>query len=287
MKRLPLTVLPYIMSIGFVTAQNSVPGTENHMVPAHVESEAGAMTVILVNKDISTHFLSPEPVQFVDVSTQLMEGDLPASNVVRIKPVTDSLAENAELGIVTIVGQKYMAQYRMVYTREIGKANPKVEVGGRDMAGFNHPDFTLSEAELHKYAYEALQRKPSYHDVKSSAFDMTAYLNNIFTVGEYFFVDVSFFNKTNIEYSIDQIRFKIEDKKITKATNVQDVEIKSVFDLQQAKTFKKKYRNVFVFKKFTFPGDKVFTIELAEDQISGRVIYLQVDYKDVLKADTL
>lgn len=287
MKNLPLIVLAQLLSIGLVNAQKSVPGTERPGHQSRSETEAGAMTVILVNKDISTHFLSPEPVQFVDVSTPLMEGDLPANNVVRIKPVADSLADNAELGIVTIVGQKYMAQYRMIYTREMGRANPKVEVGGQDMASFNHPDFTLSDAELHRYAYEVLQRRPSYNDVKSSAFDLTAYLNNIFTVGEYFFVDVSFYNKTNIEYSIDQIRFKIEDKKITRATNVQDVEIKSVFDLQQTKTFKKKYRNVFVFKKFTFPGDKVFTIELSEDQISGRVIYLQVDYKDVLKADTL
>lgn len=284
MKRIPITLLVQLLTVGLVAAQSSV---SEKQTPDHVKHEAGAMTLIYVNKDVSTHFLSPEPVQFVDVSTKLMEGDLPASNVVRIKPVTDSLANNDELGIVTIVGQKFMAQYRMIYTTETAKANAKVEMGGADMGGFNHPDFTLSEPELHRYAYEALQRKPSYHDVKSTAYDMTAYLNNIFTVGEYFFVDVSFYNKTNIEYSIDQIRFKIEDKKITKATNVQEVEIKSVFDLQNAKTFKKKYRNVFVFKKFTFPGDKVFTIELAEDQISGRVIYLQVDYKDVLKADTL
>lgn len=284
MKRIQITLLVQLLTVGLVAAQSSV---SEKQTPDHGKHEAGAMTLIYVNKDVSTHFLSPEPVQFVDVSTKLMEGDLPASNVVRIKPVTDSLANNDELGIVTIVGQKFMAQYRMIYTTETAKANAKVEMGGADMGGFNHPDFTLSEPELHRYAYEALQRKPSYHDVKSTAYDMTAYLNNIFTVGEYFFVDVSFYNKTNIEYSIDQIRFKIEDKKITKATNVQEVEIKSVFDLQNAKTFKKKYRNVFVFKKFTFPGDKVFTIELAEDQISGRVIYLQVDYKDVLKADTL
>lgn len=284
MKRFQIILLAQILTIGLATAQSSDSETRK---PNHGEYEAGAMTAVYVNKDVSTHFLSPEPVQFVDVSTKLMEGDLPATNVVRIKPVTDSLMEDAELGIVTIVGQKFMAQYRMIYTADTRKANTKVEMGGPDIAGFNHPDFTLSEPELHRYAYEALRRKPTYHDVKSFAFDMTAYLNNIFTVGEYFFVDVSFYNKTNIEYSIDQIRFKIEDKKITKATNVQEVEIKSVFDLQNAKTFKKKYRNVFVFKKFTFPGDKVFTIELAEDQISGRVIYLQVDYKDVLKADTL
>ena len=41
-----------------------------------------------------------------------------------------------------------------------------------------------------------------------------------------------------------------------------------------------------VLKKMTFPNDKVLTIELSEKQISGRTIYLSVDYEDVLSADS-
>jgi hypothetical protein len=36
----------------------------------------------------------------------------------------------------------------------------------------------------------------------------------------------------------------------------------------------------------TFPNDKVLTIEMSEKQISGRNISLNIDYEDVLNADS-
>lgn len=35
-----------------------------------------------------------------------------------------------------------------------------------------------------------------------------------------------------------------------------------------------------------FSDEKVFTIELAEQQYSGRTILLTIDYEDILNADT-
>lgn len=56
--------------------------------------------------------------------------------------------------------------------------------------------------------------------------------------------------------------------------------------LEQAKSFLHGYRNVVVVKKMTFPNDKVLTIEMSEKQISGRNISLNIDYEDVLSADS-
>ena len=36
----------------------------------------------------------------------------------------------------------------------------------------------------------------------------------------------------------------------------------------------------------TFPNDKVLSIELSEKQLSGRTISMQLDYEDVLSADS-
>ena len=36
----------------------------------------------------------------------------------------------------------------------------------------------------------------------------------------------------------------------------------------------------------TFPNDKVLILELSEKQISGRTISLDLDYEDVLSADS-
>jgi mating contact stablization protein traN len=39
-------------------------------------------------------------------------------------------------------------------------------------------------------------------------------------------------------------------------------------------------------KKMTFPNDKLLTIEMTEKQISGRNISLNIDYEDILAADS-
>ena len=85
---------------------------------------------------------------------------------------------------------------------------------------------------------------------------------------------------------IDEMRIKLSDKKQSKATNAQIVELTPSLVLDDAKTFKYGYRNVIVVKKMTFPNDKVLTIELSEKQISGRTISLSIDYEDVLSADS-
>ena len=56
--------------------------------------------------------------------------------------------------------------------------------------------------------------------------------------------------------------------------------------LEAGKTFRHGYRNVVVVRKMTFPNDKVLTIEMTEKQISGRNISLNIDYEDVLSADS-
>ena len=93
-------------------------------------------------------------------------------------------------------------------------------------------------------------------------------------------------NRTNIRFDIDQLRVKLNDKKTSKATTVQTIELTPALILDPTQSFRYGYRNVIVLKKMTFPNDKVLTIELSEKQISGRTIYLSVDYEDVLSADS-
>ena len=102
----------------------------------------------------------------------------------------------------------------------------------------------------------------------------------------YFFIDFSVENKTNLQFDIDELRIKLQDKKIEKATNVQTIELRPALVLDRSTSFKKGYRNVVVLKKMTFPNDKVLTLELSEKQISGRTISLDLDYEDILSADS-
>ena len=266
-------------------AQNAPSGITKNDLPT-----------IYITDDVSIHFISPEPIQYVDISTHSVAGDLPVKNILRIKAVKDTSKTNLDFGfikdkssIVTIVGEKFMAQYNVEYVPvpEFHGYQTRIQITPQDMTPIDNPDVTMSETEMRNYAMSALKRKRTFHSVSSKAYGIKADLNNIYTVGDFVFIDVTYTNSTNLKYDIDQVRFKIDDKKITKATNVQSVEIEPSYILNGINSFKRQYRNVYVFKKFTFPGNKVLNIEMTEKQISGRVISLQLDYSDVLNADTL
>jgi conjugative transposon TraN protein len=136
-----------------------------------------------------------------------------------------------------------------------------------------------------KFARRVWNSPAKIHNVKAKSNRMLMRLNNIYAVGEYFFLDFSVDNRTNIRFDIDELRVKLVDKKVQKATNNQTIELPLALVLDHSRSFLHGYRNVIVFKKMTFPNDKVVTIELSEKQISGRAISISVDYEDVLSAD--
>ena len=105
-------------------------------------------------------------------------------------------------------------------------------------------------------------------------------------MSDYIFLDMTFKNNSNLSYDIEALKFSIEDKKIHKATNNQSIEMIPLFQLNPQKHFRKNFRNIYVFKKFTYPNSKVMMIRLIEEQLSGRTIEMKVNYSDILKADT-
>ncbi|MEL7585287.1 MAG: conjugative transposon protein TraN [Prolixibacteraceae bacterium] len=247
-----------------------------------------------ISDGLSVHFVSPEPIQYVDISTSDVVGDIPVDNVLRIKYYPDSLGHKPHDAqtpstVVTIVGQSFMAQYDVIYTSATQSSwlSTRIEILPKHMEPLDFPEVTMTRQEIRTFAMEVIRQKRTYRNVASKALGMTAWLNNIFSSGDYVFVDVSFKNSTRIKYDIDQLRFRIRDKRITKATNVQDLELKPVFTLYDNPYFQRRYRNVFVFRKFTYPGNKVLSIQMAEEQISGRTVELSIDYSDLLNADTL
>lgn len=254
------------------------------------------LTWLFITDDVSIHFRSPEPIQYVDISSDLIVGDLPVENVLRIKYVAENdtlkksvVNQDRELAVITVVGQSYLAQYRIFYTdnKAFQLTSTEMEIQPKDMKPLEFPKVTLTNNELKSYSYDLLKRKPTFKNVTSKSLGLIASLNNIYSFGDYIFLDVSYKNRTNIKYDFNEVRFKIEDKKIFKATNVQELEVKPEFTLYNNKSFRKNFRNIYVFKKFTFPNSKVLNIQLTEEQISGRMIELKIDYRDLLNADTL
>lgn len=246
------------------------------------------MELLTVNENVTTILTSTEPVRLVDISTEMIAGDQPLDNIVRLKP-KEGLATHADgdiLGIVTVITETYRAQYALIYTTHPSEAVSDKTIYEDEKREYKNPLVSLSTDAMAKYARRIWCSNARYRGVSTKMHRMVMRLNNIYSVGEYFFIDFSVENKTNIRFDIDQLKFKLQDKKQSKATNSQVIELTPAFLLDQSETFRYGYRNVVVLKKMTFPNDKILTIELSEKQISGRNIFMDIDYEDVLHADS-
>lgn len=243
------------------------------------------MEWLTVNENVTTIVTASEPVKLVDLSTDKIAGDQPIENTVRLKPIEAS-KDGDILAIVTIVTERYRTQYGLVYTSKMSEAVTDKEILPVERTAYAHPSVTMSQEEMYRHARRIWNSPARFRDVSCKGHGMRMRLNNIYTCGDYFFIDFSVSNRTNIRFDIDEIRLKLTDKKITKATNSQSIELKPEMMLEKATSFSKGYRNVIAVKKLTFPDEKVLTIEMSEDQISGRTMKLEIDYEDVLSADS-
>ena len=174
----------------------------------------------------------------------------------------------------------------MIYTSKVEEAVADKTIEVNERTAYNNPAVSMSTEDMVRYARQIWTSPARYRNVATKNNKMVMRLNNVYSVGEYFFLDFSIENKTNIRFDIDQLRLKLNDKKTSKATNVQTIELTPSLVLDNTESFLKGYRNVIVVKKLTFPNNKVLTIEMSEKQISGRTISLNIDYEDVLGADS-
>lgn len=244
------------------------------------------MEQLTVNEQVTTVITATEPIRFVDISTDRIAGDQPINNTIRLKPKDAGHGDGEVLAIVTIVTERYRTQYALIYTTRMQEAVTDKEIQQVEMAAYHNPAVSLSTEDMYRFARQVWLSPARYRNVSRRQHRMTMSLNNIYAVGDYFFIDFSIENRTDIRFDIDEIRVKLADKKVSKATNAQVIELKPEMELERRRSFLHGYRNVLVVKKMTFPNDKVLTIEVSERQISGRTIALNIDYEDVLCADS-
>jgi conjugative transposon TraN protein len=239
---------------------------------------------IFVNEEVTTHIIMPENIKLVDISTAKIVGNQCADNIVRIKPA-GRMYNNELAGTVTVIGERHMAQFNVVYTTGPAKANSVYQITMKDMSQYKNPDVLMPESQMAAYAWTIYGSQRKFNNIHTSAYGIRAVVNNIYTINDYFFIDFSLYNKTKIKYDIDEMRIKLTDKKESKSTNSQTIELTPVYSLNSAKSFKKAYRTVIVINKLTFPDEKILRLEISENQISGRVIYIPIEYEDILHAD--
>lgn len=256
--------------------------------PVMAQKTMDDMQYLTINENVTTVITASEPVRFVDISTDKVAGDQPISNLVRLKPKEgmEIHHDGDVLAVVTIVTERYRSQYALIYTSRMDEAVTEKTITLDEREPYNNPAVSMSTEDMTRYARQIWASPARVRNVSTKRDRMVMRLNNIYSVGEYFFIDFSVDNRTNIRFDIDQLRVKLNDKNTARSTTVQAIELIPELVLDPTRSFRYGYRNVIVLKKMTFPNDKMLTIELSEQQISGRTISLSIEYEDVLNADS-
>lgn len=254
-----------------------------------------------ITEGISLHIISPEPIQYVDLSTQQLTGDLPVAQIARVKIADKPESTDKEksknlflhyngdqIGVITVMGQSFIAQYKAVYRNsENLNTVTNIHIQPEEMQPIEFDKMAFSNLELRKFAMDIIQKKSEKNPIREEKnLGLSVQLNNVYVISDYIFLDMTFKNNSNLSYDMEALKFSVEDKKIHKATNNQSIEMTPVFQLNPQKHFRKNFRNIYVFKKFTYPNSKVMMIRLIEEQLSGRTIEMKINYSDILKADT-
>ena len=236
----------------------------------------------------TTHILSPEPILYVDISSADVQGDLPEKNIFRLKPGANIHAgDNFQ---VTIVTASFVAVYDLTVNNSDDSLDNAYVINIDPNEAVQTDSYNeIGQQDFNRLSMLALSRKKEICKLIAKQYGMTLTVNNIFIVGDFLLFDISCKNSTKLTYNIDDIRFKLQDKKKVNAHISQEIELKPVYQFYNTEEtiINGKWRNFYLFRKFTYPGEKVLNIELTEKQISGRKVELNVDYKKVLEAGFL
>lgn len=255
------------------------------ITPASIPADT--RRTLFVNKDVTTFIVAGENITLIDLSVgaNQLAGNQPGDNIARIKPVKEA-ANGQDLGICTLVGERNIVQFNIIYVDDPDLATTQYNIQEVDGVNYLNPGVDMPKRDMYMYCWRILNSGHRFYDVSAKGPGIKITLNNIYSIGNYFFLDISLLNNTNIKFDIDEIRIKLSDKKRVKATNFQEIELQPAMQINTDKSFKRDWRNVIVLPKLTFPDEKVLTVTVNEKPITGRSVTLTINYQDVLQADS-
>ena len=108
-------------------------------VTSSAQQTYNEMEQLTVNEHVTTVITSSEPIRLVDISTDVVAGDKPIENVIRLKPKEGGHEDGEVLAIVTVVTERFRAQYALVYTTRLEEAVTDKEVQPSEQTAFHNP----------------------------------------------------------------------------------------------------------------------------------------------------
>lgn len=245
------------------------------------------------------HILFPAAVRYIDLgSTDIIAGIVDgAENVVRIKAAVKGFEGETNFSVITSDGSFYSFDAR--YSENPDQLNIEMEDWLRKdpYSDFVNDRMYIRLKELggetplivNRIMYSIHKRNArDVRGIRSRKFGMDVAIRGIYINADLMYFHLSMKNSSHVSFDIDNIRFKIVDRRVAKRTAVQETYIEpvSVFNDVVRVDGKSTERNVYAFPKITMPDDKVLIMEVFEYK-GGRHQTLKIRNGDLVGAKTV
>ncbi|AWK04835.1 conjugative transposon protein TraN [Flavobacterium crocinum] len=211
----------------------------------------------------------------VEVLVQKAKG---VENILLVKAAKEHFLQT-NLTVVTSDGKLYV--FVLNYDDSCPDLNFKAEnavAASRDVL------FSLeneNQKRIEQCALAAYSKKKKISGLKKSKYQIRLEVNGIFIQQNVLYLRVVFENKSKINYDIDQFRFFIRDKRKSKRTASQEIELEPLYATSSSSVipYKSEIIKVYALEKFTIPENKYLTLQMIEKN-GGR--HLEVDINNNL-----
>lgn len=251
---------------------------------------------IEVSFNKTVHILFPAAVEYVDLgSTDLIAGKADgAQNVVRVKAAVREFTGETNFSVISADG----IFYSFVATYADNPAQLSIVMEDwlhKDPFSDSAKDQTyvrLAELgdetplQVNRIMYTIYKRDARpVKTIGSKRFGIQLLLKGIYVDGGLYYFHTSLRNRSSVAFDIDRVRFRIADRKVARRTAVQETFVDPVrtYSAVVSAGAGETVANVYVFRKFTIPDDKVLIMDVFEKD-GGRHQTFMVQNTDLVDA---
>jgi conjugative transposon TraN protein len=217
-----------------------------------------------------------------DVLVQKAKG---VENILLVKAAKENFGQT-NLTVVTADNRLY------VFVLNYDDACPDLNLKADNTAVVNGDILFSMENEnqkqIEQYASLASSKKKKIEGLKRSRCEMKLNVTGIFIHQDILYFRLLLGNTSKINYEIDQLRFFIRDRKKSKRTASQEIELIPLYSTSSSSVIpdKSEVTVVYALGKFTIPENKYLTIQLIEKN-GGRQLEMDIKNRDLIKLEIL
>jgi len=235
----------------------------------------------------TTSIVFPYAIKSIDKGSPdvLMQKAKGVENILLVKAAKENFNQT-NLTVVTADNRLYV--FVLNYNESCPDLNIKADntavVSGNILFSMENDN----QKKIEQYAGLALSKKKKLEGLKRSRFEMKLDVTGIFIHQDVLYFRLLLGNNSKINYEIDQLRFFIRDRKKSKRTASQEIEVMPLYTTSASSVIpdKSEVNIVYAVSKFTIPEKKYLTIQLIEKN-GGRHIEIDVKNNDLINLNVL